>query len=249
MPAHLDEVLSDFTQRLRRLDEVTALWVAGSLAIGDHIANVSDLDLVAVTSRPLSAEAVRQVTEIHADLDAGAAHGMDLGCQYVAAPTLADRSVEHPTWTHGSLVDRQLSLVTRAELALHGFALLGPPPQELLPPVGADEVRAAARAELAGYWSYAARRPGMFHRLPVMVDLGLTSMARARHAIDTGTLLTKSQAIEVARAPGWLVDQMRSRRRGEQVRSAPWRAAAIAWWDVRRTTWGVDDNEQVTDVP
>lgn len=35
-------------------------------------------------------------------------------------------AVKHPTWTHGELVDRSVSLVRLAEFALHGFSILGP---------------------------------------------------------------------------------------------------------------------------
>lgn len=237
MLPELDAALADLVERLGQVDEVMALWVGGSLATGDYIPNVSDIDLVAVTTRPLCGAALREVAKIHADVDAGTARGLDLGCQYAAVATLPDVTMEHPTWTHGELLDRPVSLITRAELVLHGFALLGPPPQHLLPSVGPDDIRKAAHAELAGYWSHAARRPQMFRRLPIMVDLGLTSMARARHAIITGGLLTKCQAIEQVHAPGWLIEQMRVRRQGGHLVSPPWRAAAIAWWDVRRTTW------------
>lgn len=99
-----------------------------------------------------------------------------------------------------------------------------------------EDVREAARAELAGYWSSAARRPLMFLRLPAMVDLGLTAMARGRHALATGELLDKSAAIEHVQAPRWLKDDLRARRRGEYVASPRWRAAYAAWCDVRRTT-------------
>jgi hypothetical protein len=76
----------------------------------------------------------------------------------------------------------------------------------------------------------------MFLQLPVMVDLGLTAMARARHAVATGELLTKTAAIEQARAPAWLRADLRARRRGESAKSPRWRAAYVAWRDVRRTT-------------
>ena len=234
-----DVVLRELARRLEDAGVLEALWVGGSLATGDYVPGVSDLDLVAVTSEPLRGEALAQVVRIHEELDAGLARGMDLGCQYAAAARLLDVDVEHPTWTHGALLDRTVSRVTRAELVLHGFAVVGPPPQELLAPVSPDEVRAAARAELAGYWSYAARRPAMFVRLPVMVDLGLTAMARGRHAVATGELLTKTAAIEQARAPRRLKDQLRARRQGEPVTSPRWRAAYVAWRDVRRTTSSV----------
>ena len=63
-----------------------------------------------------------------------------------------------------------------------------------------DDVCRAARAELCGPWAQAARRP-LWWLNPVFADLGLTSMARGRHALQTGQLLTKTQAIERAQAP------------------------------------------------
>jgi hypothetical protein len=97
-----------------------------------------------------------------------------------------------------------------------------------------DDVRAAARAELCGYWAYASRRP-LWWLSPVIADLGLTAMARGRYALRTGQLLTKTQAVEQAHAPAWLKNQLRARRRGQPVTSPPVRTALIAWWDARRT--------------
>ena len=98
---------------------------------------------------------------------------------------LADVAALHPTWTHGALVHRRLSGVTRAELVRHGFAVLGRPPATVLPDMTDDDVRQAAYAELCGYWAWAARRPLMWLN-PVIADPGLTSMARGRHALATG---------------------------------------------------------------
>jgi len=113
----------------------------------------------------------------------------------------------HPAWTHGSLVQRILSGIVRAELVRHGFAVFGRSPGDVLPAMSD----------------------------PVMADLGLTSMARGRHTLVTGELLTKTQAIEQADAPDWLIDQLRVRRRGENVTSPRVRTALIAWRDARRT--------------
>jgi hypothetical protein len=104
----------------------------------------------------------------------------------------------------------------------------------MLPEVTDDDVRRAAHAELCGYWADAARRP-LWWLSPVIADLGLTSMARGRHALQTGQLLTKTQAIEQAHAPAWLRDQLRARRQGKQVASPRVRTALIAWRDARRT--------------
>jgi Nucleotidyltransferase domain len=225
------EALAD---RLRALGWVTDLWVTGSLATGDHVPGVSDLDLVAVVDGAVTPQRRQAIEEIHGGLDEGVAAGTDLGCQYADDGRLLDPGALHPTWTHGSMVDRIVSGITRAELVRHGYAVLGRPPAELLPPMQDDDVRAAARAEILGYWAWAARRPRMWLS-PAIADLGLTAMARGRHALATGQLLTKSDAVEQAAAPPWLVDQLRARRRGEAVTSPRVRTGLIAWRDARRT--------------
>ena len=227
-------VVRHLADRLDGLGWVTDLLVAGSLATGDYVPGVSDLDLVALTGGPVSRARQEMLTSLHRELDRGAAHGLDLGCVYVDAGRLGDLGALHPTWTHGSLVQRSLSGVTRAELVRHGFAVLGRPPAAVLPDMTDDDVRRAAGAELCGYWAQAVRRP-LWWLNPVIADLGLTSMARGRHALQTGQLLTKTQAIERAHAPAWLKDQLRARRRGQRIASPRTRTALIAWQDARRT--------------
>ncbi|WP_121254172.1 nucleotidyltransferase domain-containing protein [Nocardioides ferulae] len=223
--------------RLAELGWVRDLWVAGSLATGDHLPGVSDLDLVAVVDGRVDTARIRAVAELHRDLDSGPALGAALGCAYVEEHRLLDVELRHPTWTHGRLVERPLSQITRAELVRHGFAVFGRPPVALLPPVTGDDVRRAARAELAGYWSWAVRRPWVWLD-PTLAELGLTAMARGRHAIATGELMTKSRAVEQAAAPPWLADLIRARRRGEPRPLPRLRGAWIAWRDASRTVRG-----------
>jgi hypothetical protein len=233
----MPSVVHHFAGRLDDLGWVTELLVAGSLATGDYVPGVSDLDLVALTAGPVGPARQEVLTDLHRELNREAAQGLDLGCIYVDAGRLSDLRALHPTWTHGSLVQRSLSGVTRAELVRHGFAVLGRPPAAVLPEITDDDVRRAAREELCGYWGHAARRPWWWLD-PVIADLGLTSMARGRHALQTGQLMTKSQAIEQAHAPTWLKNQLRARRQGRQVASPRARTALIAWRDARRTVAG-----------
>lgn len=221
-----------FGGELAALGGVSDLLIAGSLASGDHIAGVSDLDLVAVTRGPADRAAL---TALHRRWDAGEGRGLKLGCAYVDAARLGDLDAEHPTWTHGMMVDRIVSRITRAELVTFGRSVHGREPRELFPPMSGDDIREAARAELTGYWTWAARRPWIWLD-PMIADLGLTSMARSRHALAGGTLLTKSAAVERAAAPPWLIDGLRQRRRGRPTPSPRWRTAWIAWRDACRTT-------------
>ena len=220
-------MLESFTERLRASDRITDLLVAGSLATGDHIPGVSDLDLVAICPDGISPDEVRA---LHDGIDPA----LQLGCVYVDGSAVTDLARRHPTWTHGVLVQRILSGVTRAELVRHGYAVLGREPSAIFPPMTGDDIRAAGRAELTGYWSWAARRPWIFLD-PVMADLSLTSMARGRHTLAHGALLTKSEAVPRAAAPTWLITQLSARRRGEPVTSPRLRTAWIAWGDARRT--------------
>jgi Nucleotidyltransferase domain len=226
--------VAELADQLAVLGWVSDLLVAGSLATGDYIPGVSDLDLVALTEGPVSQARQEVLASLHRELDHAMAQGLDLGCMYVDAGRLADVRARHPVWTHGSLAHRVLSGVTRAELVRQGFAVMGRPPSAVLPDMTDDDVRSAARAELCGYWAWASRRPLMWLN-PVIADLGLTSMARGRYALETGQLLTKTQALERVRAPAWLREQLRARRQGEHVDSPRIRTALVAWRDARRT--------------
>jgi Nucleotidyltransferase domain len=229
----------EFGRQLEALGWVTDLLVAGSLATGDYIPGVSDLDLVALVDGPIDGSRQSTLAALHRRLDAGVASGLNLGCVYVDAARVGDVRVPHPTWTHGLLVQRILSGITRAELVRHGYAVFGRSPCDVLPAMTDDDVREAARTELTGYWAWAARRPWMWLN-PVIADLGLTSMARGRHALSTGELITKSRAVEQANAPAWLIDQLRARRHGEPVSSPRVRTALVAWRDARRTIGRAD---------
>jgi hypothetical protein len=230
-------VAEELGARLTELGWVTDLLAGGSVATGDYTPRISDLDLVALVTGPVDDERQAALTRLHRALDAGVGAGLHLGCAYVDGDRLLDPEATHPTWTHGSLVERTLSGIARAELVRHGFAIVGRPPSELLPEMSDADVREAARAEVCGYWARAARRP-WYWLDPVIADLGLTSMARGRHTIATGELLTKTRAIEQAAAPAWLVDQLRARRQGSDVRSPRLRTAWISWRDARRTVAG-----------
>lgn len=218
--------------RLGTLPWVTGLYVAGSLATGDHVPGVSDLDLLALTDRPPD---TNLLSSIHSDLDAGVAAGADLGCAYVSRDRRGDQRAPHPTWTHGSLVHRPLTTIPRVELAVHGITVFGDEVGTVFPPVAADDIREAARGEVGGYWADAVRHPTWWLLEPTIAELSLTAMARGRHAVEHGRLLTKTAAIEEAGAPPWLRDRLRARRRGDATPLPRLRTAWIAWHDARRT--------------
>lgn len=227
--------VAELAARLRALGWVTDLFVGGSLAAGDYRAGVSDIDLVALTERTIDSGCRSNIIAIHRDLDATTAAGANLGCAYVASSALSDLAARHPAWTHGDLVERPLSGIVRAELVRHGFPVFGRPPGTVLDSMSDEDVRRAAHAELTGYWATAVRHPWWWLDTSI-ADLGLSSMARARHTLATGDLITKTSAIDAVQAPDWLRAELRARRNGSPVRSRRLRTAWVAWSDARRAT-------------
>jgi hypothetical protein len=226
--------VDDFVAWAARVDWISDVLLAGSLATGDHHPGTSDIDLVALTTEDLGPDEVGTLSEVHRRIDTTSGRGADLGCTYASADRVDEPDVAWPTWTHGRLVRRPLSAMARAELLDHGVALLGREPRDVLAPMSPDDVRAAVRAELAGYWTWAARRPWLFLD-PALADLALLSMARSRHTWRTGELVTKSEALVEVRAPQAVVAGVRSRRDGRAARWPAPRLAHHAWHDVRRT--------------
>ena len=155
-------VVEEFASGLKELGWVSDLLVGGSLATGDYTPGVSDLDLVAIVDGPVDPVRQQALAELHRHLDQTVGAGCKLGCVYVDAAAVLDVSMRHPTWTHGMLVQRIVSGIVRAELVRHGYAVFGREPRGVLPAMSDDDIREAARAELTGYWSWAARRPWLW---------------------------------------------------------------------------------------
>jgi hypothetical protein len=230
-----DEIVAEFGQRLTDLGCVKTLQVGGSLATGDHRAGVSDLDLVALTAGPLTAEQRVGLISIHEAVPPAA----KLGCTYVPAHQVGALTQEHATWTHGQLIQRRLSGIARAELVQHGYAVFGREPTEVWPSMSAEDVSRAAADELTGYWSWAVRRPWLWFSTD-QIDLAVTTMLRARHTLATGELISKSAALEEAQpadVPGRLIQAVRARR-NDQAQGVAGRVPldALAAWRLTRRT-------------
>jgi len=191
-----------------------AFYAGGSIGSGDYRPGISDLDLVAVISSPLTRYRRAKLREIHRVIGPAKLH-----CAYVPLSDVSDISASHVNWAHEKMFRRPLSGIARGELHQFGVTVYGPPPAELIPPVGRAELAEAARGELRGYWSHAVRRIKVW-RTDLHVDLGLTTVSRAGETIATGRLITKREAIDRLPAlgvPESLTDEIRRRRAGERI--------------------------------
>jgi hypothetical protein len=209
-------LLADLVARLPDIVPTVGLYAAGSFGTPDFEPERSDVDLVAVLEKAPDEEELKALASVHRALARSSPVGQRLHCLYVVRPDLEDTQREWPYWAAGKMRAKPLTAITRIELHDHGVVVAGEPIAGRIPYVTLEELVEAVRAELVQVWLPAARR-----RLrwldDAWVDLGLTSMARARAAMTDGELLTKTQAI--ARlgdfgVPEWLRQDVLARRRG-----------------------------------
>lgn len=187
-------VVVTFARAVQPVAGVLGLYAGGSLASGDFQPGRSDLDLVAVVADEPDEPARRRLVALHRDLQRADPTTGALHCVYVPRRGVHDVAAQHLTWAHGELYRRALSGIARAELLQGGITVLGPAPAEFLPPVDDAALRAAARAELTGYWAGAVRKPRLWLQ-DGYVDLGLITLARAEATLTEGRLITKREAL------------------------------------------------------
>lgn len=198
-----------------------AIWVHGSLALGDFVPTRSDVDLVCVVAGPPDPLAIKA---IHKPLTSSL--GRRLHCTYVAADSLADPALHHPTFAQAHYMTRPVTPVTRRELALSDRSLLGPPPSSLLPATTDADLADFIRADLLTFWYPVTAKRTPWLR-DIWIDLAMVTLARAETTLRTGTLITKQAALEqllALEAPPAVVQDIRQRRYGGAVdRSLSWR--------------------------
>lgn len=214
----VQQVLDGFVASVRRVAAVEAVWLHGSLALGDYQLGRSDLDVIVVTSSPPPAA----VADVHRQLIRDSPLAAKLHCSYMTE--LADASVRHPTFAHQEYFDRPVTPVTRRELAIGNRTLFGPPPSELLPATTDEELFDFVRRDLREFWLPVTRKRTHWYA-DIWVDLSLLTVARAHVTLATGDLITKRAAFDVLPrlgAPADVVEDIRRRRYGPDFRTGPW---------------------------
>jgi hypothetical protein len=210
-------LLDRFVRAVEPVVPLVSVWAHGSLAGGDYQPGRSDLDLIAILSRPCTAAEERQLGEVHEGLGSAIALASRLHCSYCAAGELDDPARSHLTWAHEEFMRRRVTPVTRRELRDFGLVLFGEQPAALLPPVTGEQLAEFVVQDLEGFWLPSLDHPQRWER-DIWVDLGLLTLARATETLRDGRLITKAQALCVLAelgAPAQVVDDIRQRRYGD----------------------------------
>ena len=217
-------LLGGFVSSLRAVLPVRAIWVHGSLALGDFVLGRSDFDLIAVVESPVVDPS--GLMSVHQGLIKSSPFAAKLHCTYVPVETLGDASLRHPTFAQGRYFDRPVSPVARRELTLGDKALFGPPPSSLLPATTDEELAAFIRRDLREFWYPATGKRTRWYT-DIWVDLGMVTLARAATTLRDGRLITKQAAIAELPslgAPPAVVRDIQARRYGGGSRPwSPWR--------------------------
>jgi hypothetical protein len=206
-----DDVQAVTRQHLDALDTAapglaTALYVTGSVALGDYQQGRSDIDFMAFLSRPVTdPETVGHLAAVHAGL-AGPA---DYNGNYVAmacVPGVPDDEPSAPHVVggqfHADEPNHQLTPATWAEFARYGIAIRGPRPAQLGIRVSRDRLSEWTLRNLSTYWRNQAEQGIETLRANdrgTSIDAGVVAWmalgpARLHYTLATGDIASKAAA-------------------------------------------------------
>jgi hypothetical protein len=211
----VDRLLAHLVVEVRDVlgDELVGFYLYGSLSLGDFDLESSDIDFLAATRGVLPNTTLDELAAMHARIAAsGIPYAGRLEGSYI--PLRALRRYDpadnlHPTigmdWDFGLGQHKTNWILERHILREHGRALFGPPPRELIDPVAPDDLRAATREMLLGFWSQQLDGPEWLCTREYQAFAILT-MCRALHTIAEGAVVSKRAAAEWAKRaldPAW----------------------------------------------
>lgn len=186
--------------------DLVGLYLEGSLALGD-LDDASDIDFVAVVERPVDAPAFEELRHLHDQLQSMPIRfATDLEGTYADRATLRRSRSPHmlvpniqrgrgerlrwtPVWTSW--------IVHLAILREHGVVLYGPPPAELVDPIGADELRQSV-APILVEWGGAFLANPQLAAQPGYQPYAVLSVCRMLYTLQHGSVVSKRRASQWA---------------------------------------------------
>ncbi len=196
--AEIRRVLAELRDGVRSAlgENLIAIYVNGSLTMGDFEPASSDLDFLVVVREAPVAEQIGRLEALHRRLAAESPWGARLEGEYAAQRQLRPSGIEGPAITvepEGRLTpDVQNMFTAENVMAMrgHGLVLYGPPPASVLPPVDRATLEAALRAYLGEL--LAPPRPDELS--PGSLASRVLNVARCLYGLETGRPCSKVEA-------------------------------------------------------
>jgi hypothetical protein len=209
-------------------DNLVGVYLRGSLVLGDFIPATSDVDVLAVTERPVNDAEFATLAALHAQLAVlpnPYANRMEIAYIDRAALKRFEAGLRHPTLGQGEALawseHRDNWILERWTVREHGVALLGPDPRPLIDPISTDELRAAVRARLRDWADWAAQPDDPDWLLPRSHKAYVVeTICRALYTLACGQLPSKPRAV------AWAIDTLPAPWRSVAERSRAWRTDA-----------------------
>ena len=224
----VNAVVLDFLFGIRTVlgTQLRAMYLSGSLALGDFSPASSDIDVVVVTEAEVSEEVFAGLRALHARFNAGdSPWATEVEAAYIPRDDLRRYDPAHACHPHiqrgpeESLVwDRLASdwVLQRHILRAQGIVVAGPPPDTLIDPVSADEMRRAVAALMRVWWGTMPVEPAPLRRRGYQAYAVLT-MCRILYTLDEGTVASKPVAAR------WAQGALGGRWDGLIARALAWR--------------------------
>lgn len=189
--------------------DLRALYVEGSLALGDFDRTTSDIDVVAVTAAEVRGKRLDSLRELHAGLaDSWPRWASELESSYIPDAALRRHdptNAVHPRIERGhgeQLVVQRHDIdwvIHRHIIREHGIVLAGPPPRELVGPISPDELRQATAELVRIWWEPMTANPARLGS-PGYRAYAVLTMCRVLYTLAHGTVVSKPTAARWARA-------------------------------------------------
>jgi len=230
----VNAVVVEFLAGIRAVlgDHLRAMYLSGSLALGDFSPGSSDIDFVVVTEAEVSDDALGGLRALHARFNAGdSPWATEVEAAYIPQDDLRRYDPDHACHPHiqrgpeEALVWDQLAsdwVLQRHILRAHGIVVAGPPPDMLIDPVSADEMRRAVAALMRAWWGTMPVEPAPLRRRGYQAYAVLT-MCRILYTLNAGDVASKQHAARwaqgtlggrwdalIARARAWRKDSQQT---------------------------------------
>lgn len=190
-------------------DNLTGVYLCGSLALGGFDPAISDVDILVVTERPMSDAGMSALATVHAAVPPSyTAPGRDYEVYYIDRATLrrfapGQRHVKvGPDDPIGWTEHRPSWVIERWVVRERGVTLAGPDPETIIHPVSAEDMRWAAGEEIRrrleswsdGTWP----REDLAHLGAQAFEV--ETVCRTLHTVETGEASSKREAVAWASA-------------------------------------------------
>jgi hypothetical protein len=208
-------------------DQLLALYLHGSLALGDFYPPASDIDFHAATAGVPAAAAVERLAALHGAFKAEGGWPARLEGVYFPVAALRRHGLSAapvPTvgvdWDLGPGRPGPTWVLDRWVTREHGVVVAGPDPRELIDPIGPADLRGAVLASMLGDWAGRLEegadvgwlRPRNYQAFAVL------TMCRGLHVLDRGTVVPKPAAA------AWAVGRLSPPWPAQVERAMAWRA-------------------------